>query len=364
MPASVTTLIPMTKLLITFGFLFPIILQAGLKPVQPASQKIPAKRVPPGMVYIPGGEFYRGTKPLPPAERDALPIRRIKVNAFFMDATEVTNAQFAKFVEATGYKTIAEIKPKAEDFPGADPAMLVPGSVVFTPTKDRVEKWAPGSHIQWWRWQPGAYWKCPTGPGSNIKGLDNHPVVHVAWEDAMAYAKWAGKRLPTEAEWEYAARGGLAGQLHIWGPDKTPGGTHMANTWQGPFPISNSEEDGFTWSSPVKSYPPNPFGLYEMSGNVWEWCLDWYRPDYYKVSPDENPYGPEDSFDPLERGVPKRVSRGGSFLCSDEYCVNYRVGNRGRSDPMTGLNHTGFRCVRPVGKDTVPVELGGVPSKK
>jgi sulfatase modifying factor 1 len=343
-------------------------LAAGLKPVAPDYPVIPAKRVPPGMVYVPGGEFYRGTKPLPPAEHDSLPIRLISVNPFFMDATEVTNAQFAKFVKETGYVTIAEIKPKPEDFPEEQreflkPELLVPGSVVFTPAKGEVQKWVPGSHLQWWRYEPGANWRHPYGADSNIEGKDDHPVVHVAWKDAMAYCKWAGKRLPTEAEWECAARGGLAGQLHIWGPEKTPGGVHQANTFQGSFPVSNNKEDGWNLSCPVKSYPPNPYGLYEMSGNVWEWCLDWYRPDYYAVAPDKNPLGPEDSFDPLEQGVPKRVSRGGSFLCSDEYCINYRVGNRGRSDPMTGLNHTGFRCVRPVGKDTVPVEKGGIPGK-
>ena len=309
--------------------------------------------IPEGMVYIPGGEFDRGTVRAGP---DSKPVRRIQVDAFFMDATEVTNAQFSKFVDETGYLTIAEQKPDPKDFPGADPKLLVPGSVVFTPPNIKVEKWRPGSHLQWWRWQPGANWKHPEGPGSNINGLDSHPVVHVAWEDAMAYAKWAGKRLPTEAEWEYAARGGLIGKLHVWGEPKTPDGKHMANTWQGTFPVQNTKEDGFVGTAPVKSYPPNGYGLYEMSGNVWEWCYDWYRPDYYPKAPTSNPPGPSSGFDPREPAVPKRVSRGGSYLCSDEYCVNYRVGNRGNSDPMTGLNHTGFRCVRSVGKDPIDVK--------
>ena len=323
-------------------------LGASLLPVSPESQRVTVKRVPPGMVYIPGGKFSRGTKT---AELNALPVRRIVVDPFFMDATEVTNANYSRFVESTGYVTIAEQKPDPKDFPGADPKLLVPGSVVFTPPEVKVEKWLPGSHLQWWRWQPGACWKHPKGPGSDIKGLDDHPVVHVAWEDAMAYAKWLGKRLPTEAEWEFAARGGLAGKMHVWGKDKTPGGKHMANIWQGRFPLRNTEADGFTLTAPVKSYPPNGYGLYEMSGNVWEWCYDWYRPDYYQYAPSKNPIGPESGFDPREPTIPKRVSRGGSFLCSDEYCVNYRVGNRGSSDPMTGLNHTGFRCVRSVGRD-------------
>jgi formylglycine-generating enzyme required for sulfatase activity len=262
-----------------------------------------------------------------------------------MDQTEVTNEQFAEFVEKTGYRTIAELIPRREDFPGAPPEKLVPGAGVFNP-----EQCPPGAVCldcaTWWEYRAGANWRRPEGPGSDLKSRAKHPVVHIAWDDAVAYAKWAGKRLPTEAEWEFAARGGLEGKRYYWGDELRPGGRWMANIWQGDFPRDNRGDDGFAGTAPVKSFPPNAYGLYDMAGNVWEWCADWYRADYYASSPKNNPQGPESSIDPEGRGEPKRVQRGGSFLCSDNYCIRYRAGSRGQGAPDTGLSHTGFRCVR------------------
>jgi formylglycine-generating enzyme required for sulfatase activity len=200
--------------------------------------------------------------------------------------------------------------------------------------------------LQWWRWQPGADWRHPEGPGSSIENRMDHPVVQIAYDDAVAYAKWAGKRLPTEAEWEKAARGGLERKKYVWGDELNPGGKWMSNNWQGGFPNENSKADGFVATSPVKSYAPNAFGLYDMSANVWEWCSDWYRPDSYKTLDARDPKGPADSFDPQEPGVPKRVHRGGSFLCSDLYCIRYLPAARGKGALDSGANHIGFRCVK------------------
>lgn len=291
------------------------------------------------MVWIPEGEFEMGSKTGPP---DARPVHPVSVDGFWMDETEVTNAQFAEFVEATGYVTVAERKPDAKDFPQAPPEMLVPGAIVFTPASHAVSL---DNALQWWRWQPGASWRHPEGPGSSIQGRDSHPVVQVAWEDAAAYAKWAGKRLPTEAEWERAARGGVEQKIYVWGNDKHPKGKWMANVWSGSFPVQNTKEDGYAYSAPVKSFPPNAYGLYDMSGNVWEWTADWYRPDYYARAPKDNPKGPSDSLDPEEPGIPKKVTRGGSFLCTDEYCIGYQPGIRSKTSPDSALQHTGFRCV-------------------
>jgi formylglycine-generating enzyme len=224
---------------------------------------------------------------------------------------------------------------------------LVPGSVVFSPPAED-----PGlsNHFAWWKYVPGANWRHPEGPGSTILGREKHPVVHVAWEDAVAYAKWAGKRLPTEAEWEYAARGGLSQQPYVWGAEFDPDKKPKANIWQGKFPMTNLGIDGFKATAPVASFGTNGYGLYDMAGNVWEWCSDWYRPDTYKqastTTPLLNPKGPPDSLDPEEPATPKRVIRGGSYLCSDAYCAGYRPSARMKSAPDTGLSHTGFRCVK------------------
>ncbi len=316
----------------------------------------PPGPAPEGMVWIPGGEFSMGANGTvgdvamcsPATVGDTQPIHRVAVDGFWMDATEVTNAQFAKFVEATGYRTVAEIAPTKEEFPTAPPENLVAGSVVFTPPAGPVPL---DNHFQWWSYVKGANWRHPEGPESSIKGRENFPVVQIAYPDALAYAAWAGKRLPTEAEWEFADRGGLTGKLYAWGDEFQPDGKFMANTWQGKFPVKDTGEDGFVGLAPVKSFPPNGYGLYDMAANVWEWCSDWYRPDTYEghvaAGPlTKNPKGPDSSFDPSEPGAPKRVHRGGSFLCTDQYCTRYMVGTRGKGDPFTGTNHLGFRCVK------------------
>lgn len=311
---------------------------------------------PKGMVFIPGGTFSMGsanTKGMTLGGNqemaDSRPIHRVKVDAFLMDEHEVTNAQFAAFVKATGYITLAEKVPTMEEFPDALPEMLKAGSVVFTPPAGSVSL---NDLYQWWNYVEGASWLHPEGKGSSIKGRDNHPVVHIAWEDAVAFASWAGKRLPTEAEWEFAARGGLSGNLYTWGNVFRPDGEFMANTFQGRFPDKNSVEDGFAGTAPVMKFSPNAYGLYDMSGNVWEWCADWYRHDYYarlaKSDLSVNPQGPPNSYDPDEPGVAKKVQRGGSFLCNDQYCTRYMVGTRGKGDWRTGTNHTGFRCIKDI----------------
>jgi sulfatase modifying factor 1 len=304
------------------------------------------------MVWIPGGEFLMGTDDPtelicggPDRMPDGRPIHRVLVAGFWMDQTEVTNEQFARFVEATGYVTVAERVPRREDFPDAPRENLVAGSVVFRPTSQAVSL---TNHYQWWEYVPGANWRHPLGPGSDIQGRDQYPVVHVAWDDAAAYAKWAGKRLPTEAEWEFAARGGLKQQPYAWGRELKPGGKWMANIYQGQFPVRDTALDGYDGIAPVGQFPPNAYRLYDMAGNVWEWCADWYRPDYYATATNltRNPSGPSSSFDPGEPGVPKRVQRGGSFLCTDQYCTRYLVGSRGKGEPSSASNHLGFRCVK------------------
>jgi len=291
------------------------------------------------MVWIAGGTFWMGADD---GRSDELPLHQVTVDGFWMDKTEISNEQFEKFVDATGYVTIAERKPDAKDFPGADPQLLVPGSLVFTPPPEAVPL---NDASIWWRYVPGANWRHPDGPDSSLAGRANYPVVQVAWEDAAAYARWAGKRLPTEAEWEFAARGGLDRQKYDWGNEQKPNGQWRANIWQGEFPIQNTSEDGFKGLAPVGSFAPNDYGLYDMAGNVWEWCADWYRPDYYAHSPAKNPTGPDDSYDPDEPGAKKRVQRGGSYLCSDVYCSGYRPGARMKCTPDTGLSNAGFRCV-------------------
>jgi sulfatase modifying factor 1 len=323
------------------------------------NKTIPPGKNPAGMVWIPGGEFSMGAQDPPDMEhdqvgmkatRDSRPVHRVYVDGFWMDKTDVTNAEFAKFVAATHYVTEAERTPKAEDFPGAPPENLVAGSVVFAAPDHPVPL---DNYLAWWSYVKGANWRHPTGPESDIKGKDNYPVVHVSYDDAKAYAKWAGKRLPTEAEWEFAARGGLTGKPFVWGDTFRPNNKNMANTFQGHFPDKNTDDDGFKATSPVTTFPPNGYGLYDMAGNVWQWTSDWYRPDYYRQlaatgEVARNPVGPDDSFDPEERGVSKRVMRGGSYLCTDQYCSRYMVGTRGKGEASTGTNHLGFRCVKPV----------------
>lgn len=333
-------------------------------PTSPFQKTIPNKgtapiNTPDGMIWIPGGEFSMGAADPrgmnhggPDAMNDARPIHRVYVDGFWMDKTEVTNEEFAKFVKATGYKTVAERTPRAEDFPGAPPENLVAGSVVFTPTSQPVPL---DNHYQWFSYIKGANWRHPTSATATIKGEEKYPVVQIAYEDAEAYAKWAGKRLPTEAEWEFAARGGLTGKIYTWGDELNPNGKWMANSYQGKFPVKEESEDGAEGITKVAQYPANGYGLYDMAGNVWEWCSDWYRPDYYSIlaaagGVARNPLGPKESYDPGEPGEKKRVHRGGSFLCSDQYCTRYMVGTRGKGEISSGSNHVGFRCV----KDSAP----------
>jgi formylglycine-generating enzyme required for sulfatase activity len=317
----------------------------------------PAQPAPRGMIWVPGGEFVMGTDS-ETAWPDERPAHRVRVDGFWMDEHEVTNAEFQVFVKATGYLTTAERAPSAEEIlrqspPGtpAPPAeLLVPGSLVFTPPDRPVSL---DDYSQWWKWTPGASWKHPGGPDSTIEGKGDYPVVHISWDDASAYARWAGKRLPTEAEWERAARGGLEGKPYVWG-DQDPSDTAIfANIWQGEFPNRNSARDGFAGVAPVKSFPPNGYGLYDMAGNVWEWCADWYQRDLYQSRAGQglvvNPAGPERSSDPANRFTPERLQRGGSFLCNDNYCSRYRPSARHGCSPDTGMSHVGFRCVRSLG---------------
>lgn len=301
---------------------------------------------PEGMVWVPGGTFWMGCEncEMP----DALPVHLVEIDGFWMDRTPITNAQFAQFVEATGYITIAERKPKPEDYPGAPIESLVPGSAVFTPPTQDVSL---DDHLQWWRYVPGASWRHPEGPDSTTAGREDYPAVHIAWDDAVAYARWAGKQLPTEAEYEFAARGGLDRQPYAWGRELKPGGKWATNVWQGSFPAQNAKEDGHLATSPVTAFQANGYGLYDMGGNVWQWCADWYRPDYFaKIAhaATRNPQGPADSYDSQEPGIPKRVQKGGSFLCSDEYCTRYLVGSRGKGAADSGSSNVGFRCVKRV----------------
>ena len=312
---------------------------------------------PEGMVWIPGGEFSMGARsPMDTSDlvgmqatTDSRPIHRVAVEGFWIDATEVTNEQFARFVKATGYVTVAERIPTAEDYPTAAPEDLTAGSVVFSPPDHAVPL---NDHFQWWAFVDGADWLHPNGPKSSIEGKEKFPVVHIAYQDAEAYAKWAGKRLPTEAEWEFAARGGLSGALYPWGDNFMKDGKFMANSHQGHFPNDDTGADAYVGVSPVAKYPPNGYGLYDVGGNVWEWVSDWYRPDYYAQlaaagSINRNPQGPTEPFDPSEPGEKKRVHRGGSYLCTDQYCSRYMVGTRGKGEVTTGTNHLGFRCVQP-----------------
>jgi sulfatase modifying factor 1 len=311
----------------------------------------PATERPPGggdMALVPGGTFLMGSEDFYPEER---PVHRVTVDAFWMDRHPVTVAEFRRFVKATGYVTLAERAPDAADYPGADPANLVPGALVFHATRGPVDL---GDVANWWSWVHGARWDRPEGPGSDTYTRARHPVVHIAPEDAEAYAAWAGKALPTEAEWERAARGGLEGATYAWGDDLAPAGRHLANFWQGEFPWQNHLLDGFAGTSPVGSFPPNGFGLHDMTGNVWEWTADYFTPRH----PDEaaksccvpqNPRvsAPEGSFAAGRPGehIPRRVVKGGSHLCAANYCLRYRPAARQAEAVDTSTSHIGFRCV-------------------
>jgi formylglycine-generating enzyme len=300
------------------------------------------------MVFVRGGTFRMGSDSHYPEEA---PVHRVTVDGFWMDRTPITNGQFRLFVIDTGHVTVAERRPRAEDYPGALPQMLKAGSLVFDPPAHPVDLRDWG---QWWAFRFGANWRKPYGPGSSIRGLDDHPVVHVAYADAVAYAGWAGKGLPTEAEWEYAARGGLDGAEFAWGEEFTPGGRPMANTWQGAFPFQNTREDGYERTSPVTAFPPNGYGLHDLIGNVWEWTDDFYAPKHPADAPKaccipENPRGAHEhqSFDPRqpEIRIPRRVLKGGSHLCAPSYCRRYRPAARHAQPVDTSTSHIGFRCI-------------------
>nr|WP_199002790.1 formylglycine-generating enzyme family protein [Flavobacterium sp. ASV13] len=319
----------------------------------------PAGKAPKGMVWIPGGEFSMGSNvedeslcSIKGVTKDAAPVHRVYVDGYYMDQTEVTNEEYEKFVKATGYITVAEQKPTKEEFPTASEEDLITGSVIFTPTSSAVNL---NNFLQWWSYVGGTDWKHPLGPESSIKGKEKYPVVHITYEDAAAYAKWAGKRLPTEAEWEFAARGGKTGNLYAWGNTLKLNGKFQANIYQGHFPIKDGDtgEDGFKGIAPTAQYAPNGYGLYDMAGNVWEWTSDWYSVDYYKTLSESgttarNPQGPAAYNDPNDPTQIKRVHRGGSFLCTDQYCTRYMVGTRGKGEVRSAANHLGFRCVKSI----------------
>ena len=306
------------------------------------SRKPPAK----DMVWIPGGTFMMGSNDHYPEEA---PAHQVTVDGFWMDQYTITNALFSHFVEDTDYVTSAERSPNPEDYPGAKPEMLVPASVVFRRPRHRVDL---SDHYQWWTYVRGANWRHPLGPDSTLKGLAKHPVVHIAYEDARAYATWAGKQLPTEAEWEFAARGGLDGAVFAWGDEFEPDGRVMANTWQGDFPNENLLTDGYEWTAPVGSFPPNGYRLYDMAGNVWEWTTDWYQ-QHSEIEQtccaSFNPRGgrPENSYDPRtpDAKIPRRVMKGGSYLCAPNYCQRYRPAARMAQAVDTSTCHLGFRCI-------------------
>ena len=301
-----------------------------------------------GMVFVPGGTFRMGSDKHYPEES---PVHRVTVNDFWMDRSPVTNRDFRKFVEATGYITFAEIAPDPKDYPGALPHMLKAGSLVFTPPNHPVDL---SNIANWWTFKFGANWRRPYGKGSSIRGLHDHPVVQVAYRDAEAYAEWAGKALPTEAEWEFAARGGLDGAEFAWGDELTPGSRPMANTWQGDFPHRNLASDGYERTSPVGAFPPNGFGLLDMIGNVWEWTTDWYSAKHPGDAPKaccipENPRGGTEagSYDPGQPQIriPRKVVKGGSHLCAPSYCRRYRPAARHAQPVDTSMSHVGFRCI-------------------
>jgi len=288
-------------------------------------------------VWIDGGKFIMGESAYYPEEE---PIREVKVEGFWIDKYEVTNAQFARFVEETGYVTEAEKRPDPALYPGIPKQDLIPGSVVFFMPADLRRG---GDITQWWQFVPGANWREPYGPGSDIHGKEHHPVVHVSYSDARAYAQWVGRQLPTEAEWEYAARGGLEAQPYTWGTELKPADSWQANIWQGTFPLSNSGEDGYQGSAPAGCYPANRFGLHDMAGNVWEWVSDWYYPRHDPVEQTLSRY--PKGFDPRQPGIPVRVIKGGSYLCAKNYCLRYRPAARQPQESTLSAAHIGFRTV-------------------
>ena len=303
----------------------------------------------PGMAWIPGGTFRMGSEDFYPEER---PVHEVSVDGFWIDCNEVANEQFARFVDETGYQTLAERPLNPADFPGAPPENLLPGSMLFHKTNGPVDL---RDYVNWWAWAPGTSWRRPLGPGSSLESLARHPVVHVAYEDAEAYARWAGKELPTEAEWEFAARGGLDGKKYAWGDEHSPGGQIMANSWQGEFPWQNLLHDGYEGTSPVGSFPPNGYGLYDMAGNVWEWTCDWFvqrhADEVVKAccGPAVNPriVSPANSYDPAQAQfrIPRKVVKGGSHLCAPNYCLRYRPAARQPQMIDTSMSHLGFRCM-------------------
>jgi sulfatase modifying factor 1 len=305
------------------------------------------------LVLIPGGLFQMGATD-EQGRPDEYPLHWVKVSSFYMSKHEITNAQFREFVDATGYVTIAEQDVDWEEMkkqvppgtPKPDESLLKAGSLIFSPPSHAVDL---RDFTQWWSWKTGADWKHPQGPGSTIVGKDDHPVVQVCWFDAVAYCEWAGVRLPTEAEWEWAARSGKQEVIYAWGNEHVNSGDHKANSWQGHFPDNNTSQDGFEATAPVGSFEPNEFGLYDMSGNVWEWCSDWYRADEYQKWNNDtlvNPQGPSESWDPRDPYGQKRSQRGGSYLCNEEYCSSYRVSARMPGSNDTGMPHVGFRVVK------------------
>lgn len=312
-------------------------------------------KAPEGMVWIQGGEFTMGSDKKG-AKKDEQPPHRVKIDGFWMDATPVTNRQFKEFVDATGYVTTAEKAPTMEEIMSQVPPgtpkppveLLQPASLVFKATDGPVPL---SSNRYWWEWKFGANWKHPLGPESSIEGKEDHPVVHVSWYDAVAYAKWANKRLPTEAEWEFAAYGGRENIAYVWGNEEFSEEKPQANIWQGEFPYKSTKANGYMGTTSVKTYPPNPYGLYDMAGNVWQWCSDLYHCNHYaeeaKKQVSINPTGPVKSYDPEEPYAVKHVHRGGSFLCHKSYCAGYRITARMKTCPDTGLNHLGFRCAMP-----------------
>jgi sulfatase modifying factor 1 len=320
----------------------------GMAESSPAAGATPPGAAPdPDMVWVPGGEFLMGSDHHYPEEASA---HRVAVAGFWMDRFQVTNDAFRRFVSETGYVTVAQRSPDPAQYPAATPELLTPGSTVFVQPSHPVDL---RDQYNWWTYVAGADWRHPRGPGTTIRGLSTHPVVHVAWEDAEAYGRWAGKELPTEAEWEFAARGGLDGAEYTWGDEFTPAGRYMANTWQGEFPLTNAQLDGFEWTAPVGSFPPNGYGLHDMAGNVWEWTTDWFQDhdEEHSCCAVSNPRGGDEarSYDPreLEIGsrIPRKVMKGGSHLCAPNYCRRYRPGARMPQTIDTSTSHLGFRCI-------------------